>query len=156
MGLFTLLWRSGDLQRQKKLTGLRHSISLQKPYIFRVGGRVQSRSLKKWSKCGKQVPQGHPIRLAAEHEFAHFRGLQGDPEKATKLFTHAIDIRRKISSNNAQRELLTSQYQLARTNLHDGQVDEASARFRKVLEIYEKHLPETHAEILATQHEIGC
>ena len=108
-------------------------------------------------ECQERLEEESSIRLAAEHDYADFCGLSGDSRKAISLLTHVVNVRHRISNNReAQPQLLISQHQLARTYLHDGQIDEAFNRFQHVLKIREENLPETHPELLATEHELGC
>jgi tetratricopeptide (TPR) repeat protein len=98
--------------------------------------------------------EGHPNRLASQHELAGAHLANGQVKEAVQLLEHVVKIREQILAED-HLDRLMSQHDLAGAYLANGKVEEAVRLLEHVVKIEEQIQAEDHPGRLTSQHGLA-
>ncbi|KAF6788721.1 phosphorylase superfamily protein, partial [Colletotrichum musicola] len=100
------------------------------------------------------LDEGHPSRLASQHNLAKAYQADGRVKEVIKLLEHVVEVREN-TLDEGHPSRLASQHNLATAYQADGRVKEAVKLLEHVVEVQENTLDEGHPSRLASQHTLA-
>ncbi|KAJ5090083.1 hypothetical protein N7532_008767 [Penicillium argentinense] len=102
----------------------------------------------------RTLHEGHPSRLASQHELARAYESNGQIKQAVELLEHVVTVHeRTLDEEHPNR--LASQHILARAYESNGQIKQAVELLEHVVTVEGRTLDEEHPDRLASQHELA-